>query len=87
MDALKEKNSKEPAPLFNIVAENEKNGTKSSMAPELTLNVGFLENFFLKIDDNPNYEYNKNNSLFLIVRSLKNDDGTQRVTKALSLLV
>eukprot|EP00331_Platyophrya_macrostoma_P007568 CAMPEP_0176425466 /NCGR_PEP_ID=MMETSP0127-20121128/11403_1 /TAXON_ID=938130 /ORGANISM="Platyophrya macrostoma, Strain WH" /LENGTH=444 /DNA_ID=CAMNT_0017806627 /DNA_START=17 /DNA_END=1351 /DNA_ORIENTATION=+ len=36
------------------------------------------ENFFLKVEDNLTHEYNKNTSLFLIVRSLKNDDGTQK---------
>jgi len=48
--------------LFNIVKENDK-----------------TENFYLQVDDRKNIpDDSKSNALFLIVRSLKNEDGVQK---------
>mgnify|MGYP000967653994 FL=1 len=80
----KNKMSKDNAPLFNIVAENAKNGKYSHSFQPLSC---WVENFTLKVDENPIHEYNKNSSLFLIVRSLKNDDGTQKVPSILILFL
>jgi hypothetical protein len=38
-----------------------------------------LDKFYLKIDENQSIENNRHNNLFLIVRSLKNEDGNQKV--------
>ena len=40
----------------------------------------------LEVAENPIYEYDKNSSLFLVVRGLKNDDGTQKVPSDLFCL-
>lgn len=72
---LQEKN----ADLFTVVSESDKNGTilESFIISSCPLSV---DNFTLKIDEVQYHEYNKSNALFLIVRSLKNEDGTQKVT-------
>jgi len=59
----KEKAPNEPNFLFSIIGDAEKN-----------------DKFSIKIDDAPYKDDDeaKNNSLFLIVRSLKNEDGTQK---------
>jgi hypothetical protein len=59
----KDKLPKEPNFLFSIMGDSDKN-----------------DKFSIKIDDTTykNEEDAKNNALFLIVRSLKNEDGTQK---------
>jgi len=59
----KEKSGQEPNFLFSIIGDGEKN-----------------DKFFIKIDEATyrDQEDSKNNSLFLIVRSLKHEDGTHK---------
>jgi len=64
---------KEPNYLFSVCAEGEKPGSQA-----LSLESQETEKFYLKIDENQSIENTKNNHLFLIVRSLKNEDGTQK---------
>ena len=73
---LKDKTGTENAPLFSVVAEDPKNG---EIVLQFLRLIRYVEKFVLKADETTNYEYSKNNSLFLIVRSLKNEDGTQKV--------
>ena len=58
------------------MAEDPKNG---EIVLQFLRLIRYVEKFVLKADETTNYEYSKNNSLFLIVRSLKNEDGTQKV--------
>jgi len=62
LETSKDKETSSGKSLFSIIKENDKS-----------------DNFALQVDENNQFiEEQKTNSLFLIVRSLKNDDGTQR---------
>jgi len=68
-----ELNEKDSNYLFSVISEGEKNNTQN-----LSADTQEPEKFYLKIDENQSIENHKTNHLFLIVRSLKNEDGTQK---------
>lgn len=63
--------------LFSVANDDKKDGRKIRL--ECQTNIWIEEKFSLKLEENQTTEDSKNKNLFLIVRSLKNEDSSQKV--------